>query len=68
MDRLIDYLSMDGYWPFIWPAYGFAAVVLIVLLVVSLRTLHANERAAAAAESTRARRGRRRGTDAPDDA
>ena len=56
MDALIEYLYMDGYWPFVWPAYGFAAAVLIALLVSSIRAAHANEGAARRLEQ--ARRGR----------
>lgn len=57
MQALIDYLYMDGYWPFIWTAYGVAALVLIALLIDSLRMLRANERAAADLERRRPRRG-----------
>lgn len=56
MEGLVHYLSMNGYWPFIWPAYGVAALVLIALLIDSLRMLRANERAAAALERRRPRR------------
>ena len=65
MQSAVEYLVMDGYWPFIWSAYGFAAAVLIALLVASLRAVNANERAIAAFEPRRRRRG---SADASDDA
>jgi heme exporter protein D len=33
------FLSMGGYAPYVWPAYGVAAVVLLVLLASTLRDL-----------------------------
>jgi heme exporter protein D len=35
---LTDFLAMGGYAAYVWPAYGFAAVVLIALLVQSWRS------------------------------
>jgi heme exporter protein D len=32
---LTDFLAMGGYAAYVWPAYGFAALVLIVLLAQS---------------------------------
>ena len=63
MQALTDYLFMDGYWHFVWPAYGATAGVFVALLVASLRSLRANERAASALE-----RRRSRGAHAADDA
>jgi heme exporter protein D len=40
-----EYFSMGGYAPFIWPSYGVAAVLLVVLFVLSARRLQAAERA-----------------------
>ena len=54
----MEYLYMDGYWPFVWPAYGVAAVVFLALLVASLRSLRANERAVTELEGSRRRRHR----------
>ena len=65
MERLIDYLYMDGYWPFVWGAYGIAAAVLIGLLIASLRMVRANERAAASMEESRSHR-RRNAARTPD--
>jgi heme exporter protein D len=41
---LTDFLAMGGYAAYVWPAYGFAALVLIVLLAQSWR--NARRRAA----------------------
>ena len=68
MQAAIEYLRMDGYWSFIWPAYGFTAAVLIALLVASLRALRANEHALRMLESSGPRRSRRRRADAAHDA
>jgi heme exporter protein D len=35
---LTDFLAMGGYAAYVWPAYGFAALVLIVLLAQSWRS------------------------------
>jgi heme exporter protein D len=39
------YLAMGGYAAFIWPSYGVAAVLLIVLFLLAARRLQAAERA-----------------------
>jgi heme exporter protein D len=52
-----DYLAMGGYAAFVWPAYGLAAVVLIGLLIVSVRSLRAREAEIEAVDATRPRRG-----------
>jgi heme exporter protein D len=36
--RLTEFLAMGGYAAYVWPAYGFAALVLIALLVQSWRS------------------------------
>ena len=59
MPALTDFLSMGGHAAFIWPAYGVAVVVLFALVMVSLRTLKANEIAVREIEATRPRRRRR---------
>ena len=66
MQAAIEYLRMDGYGSFIWPAYGFTAAVLIALLVTSVRSLRANEHAVTMLQSRRRSRPRR--ADAADDA
>ena len=40
-----DYFAMGGYAAFIWPSYGVAVVLLIVLFLLSARRLRAAERA-----------------------
>jgi heme exporter protein D len=35
--QLTEFLAMGGYAAYVWPAYGFAALVLIALLVQSWR-------------------------------
>ncbi|MEX2650608.1 MAG: heme exporter protein CcmD [Alphaproteobacteria bacterium] len=37
MSGIADYLAMGGYARFVWPAYGVAAIVLVVLWVLSHR-------------------------------
>lgn len=58
MDALVDYLAMGGYWQFVWPAYGIAAVVLVALLMGTLRAVRTNEAAVAALDRERPRRRR----------
>jgi len=38
-----DFLTMGGYAAFVWPAYGVAAVLLVGLLVLSLRSMRQRE-------------------------
>jgi heme exporter protein CcmD len=59
MDHIVGFLSMGGYWPYIWPAYGVAALGLGGLLVASLCRLRANEAALRQLEAERPRRSRR---------
>ena len=44
MQTLSDYLTMGGYAAFVWPAYGAAALILIVFAVDSWRRLRKAER------------------------
>jgi len=39
MTSLSEILDMGGYAVFVWPAYGIAAVIMIVLAVMSWRAL-----------------------------
>jgi heme exporter protein D len=59
MQALADYLSMGGYADFVWPAFGVTAAVMIGLVLVSVRRLHAEERALEGLEATRPARRRR---------
>ena len=59
---MTDFLAMGGYAPYVWWAYGFAALVLIALLVQSWRSARRREaeleqvrRLARPARATRAR-------------
>ena len=40
-----EYFAMGGYAAFIWPSYGVAAVLLVVLFLLSARRLQMAERA-----------------------
>ena len=40
-----EYFAMGGYAAFIWPSYGVAAILLVVLFLLSARRLQAAERA-----------------------
>lgn len=61
MDSLSAFFEMGGYARFVWPAYGLVGVVTIGLVVASLRTLRARERALAALQQEMpGRRGRSR--------
>ena len=53
MDRLSDFLAMGGHGAYIWSAYLIAAVVLMVLLIASLRSLHGQEARLAALRQAR---------------
>lgn len=44
MSGLDAFLAMGGYGQFVWPAYGAAAVVLIVLLVWTLGAYRKRQR------------------------
>jgi heme exporter protein D len=39
-----EYFAMGGYAAFIWPSYGVAAVLLVVLFLLSARRLQTAER------------------------
>ena len=43
MDSLSSFLNMGGHAGFVWPSFGITALVLVVLLVASLRSLSARE-------------------------
>jgi len=40
-----EYFAMGGYAAFVWPSYGVAAILLVVLFLLSARRLQAAERA-----------------------
>jgi heme exporter protein D len=39
MSSLHEFLSMDGYGAYVWPAYALAAVVIIINIVLPLKRL-----------------------------
>lgn len=46
MTALFHALALNGYAAYVWPAYGFAALVLIALFVTANRRLRRAEREA----------------------
>ena len=36
---MAEFLSMGGYGAYVWPSYGLSAVIMLVLLIASLRSL-----------------------------
>lgn len=66
MTDVAEFLAMGGYAAFVWPAYGVAAVVLLLLLVATVRGLKERETTLKALEGARPpRRRARRDTAAP---
>jgi heme exporter protein D len=62
VDALTNYLAMGGYAAYVWPAYGFAALVMGGLAVASRRALARRAAELAALEGgTRAQRRAARG-------
>jgi heme exporter protein D len=59
---------MGGYAWFVWPAYGFSAVVMIGLVVTTLTALRRDKKILAALEAANPRRAMRRGTSAAEPA
>jgi heme exporter protein D len=57
VDKIAAFLAMGGYARFVWPAYGLAALALVVLLVVSFKAMRARERELGESERHR-RKGR----------
>ena len=56
MDKIATFFAMGGYAGYVWPAFGIAALVMIVMVVASLRSLRRREAALAEVEKSRARR------------
>ncbi|MHA1113935.1 MAG: heme exporter protein CcmD [Alphaproteobacteria bacterium] len=61
MQGFTDFLAMGGYGAYVWPVYGIAALVLIVLLAATLRGLRAREVQARRLDADHPRRGARPG-------
>ncbi|MCB9949268.1 MAG: heme exporter protein CcmD [Rhodospirillaceae bacterium] len=55
-DRLEQFLSMGGYGAYVWGAYGLCAVVMVLLVVLTLKRLRANERTLKMLDGLRASR------------
>jgi heme exporter protein D len=53
---MAEFFAMGGYAAYIWPAYAVAAIVLLALLVVTLRTLRVREAVHRTLEESRPRR------------
>jgi heme exporter protein D len=49
----MSFWEMGGYAAYVWPAFGAAALILIALLVISVLTLRARQRALRELEATR---------------
>jgi heme exporter protein D len=43
MSELAEYFAMGGYGAYVWPAYGVAALVLIALAIVAVRSYRARQ-------------------------
>lgn len=44
MEAFTAFFSMGGYAAYVWPAFGIAFAILLILLVSSLRTLRRREK------------------------
>ena len=63
MEGLGTFLEMGGYAPYVWPALGVTAIVLIGVAIASLGRLRDSERALDDAEERFGRRRRDRAAD-----
>ena len=52
----MSFFEMGGYAAYVWPAFGAAAVIMVALLVLSIRTMRAREAALRTLEATARRR------------
>ena len=52
----MSFFEMGGYAAYVWPAFGAAAVIMVALLVLSIRTMRAREAALKTLEATARRR------------
>ncbi len=52
----MSFFEMGGYAAYVWPAFGAAAVIMVALLALSIRTMRAREAALRALEATARRR------------
>ena len=59
----MSFFDMGGYAAYVWPAFGAAAVIMVGLLVLSIRTMRAREAALRALEATSRRQRAAEGDD-----
>jgi heme exporter protein D len=52
----MSFFEMGGYAAYVWPAFGAAAVIMVALLMLSIRTMRAREAALKTLEATARRR------------
>ena len=52
----MSFFDMGGYAAYVWPAFGAAAVIMVALLALSIRTMRAREAALRTLEATARRR------------
>ena len=52
----MSFFEMGGYAAYVWSAFGAAAVIMVALLVLSIRTMRAREAALRTLEATARRR------------
>ena len=52
----MSFFEMGGYAAYVWPAVGAAAVIMVALLLLSIRTMRAREAALRTLEATARRR------------
>jgi heme exporter protein CcmD len=64
MQHVHTFFAMGGYAPFIWPAFGLTAVVLVGLAILSRRSLKHREATLASLQRQPRRGGPDRGTQA----
>ena len=48
----MSFFEMGGYAAYVWPAFGVAAVIMVALLALSIRTMRAREAALKTLEAT----------------
>ena len=59
----MSFFDMGGYAAYVWPAFGAAALIMVGLLVLSIRTMRAREAALRALEATSRRQRAAEGDD-----
>ncbi len=44
MEKLIETLGMGEYGIYVWPSFSIAAIVILIMLVMTLRSLHQTQK------------------------